>query len=104
MYLKNMIQNIGLAAAFPSSASAIQGLVPCLHCDSTNAISALRDPARIPRTLKHVEVAFFHVKTEINNGTIRVSKVASKENRADILTKALPVSEFEAARRFLVSP
>ena len=46
--------------------------------------------------MKHVRIDNSFIKDEIDSGTILISHVPSKQQEADILTKALSKPEFEA--------
>ena len=42
------------------------------------------------KRLKHIDIKYHYVREKIANGTLAINKVNTKDNLADILTKALP--------------
>lgn len=50
---------------------------------------------------KHIDIRYHFIRECVERGEIIVRHVASEEQRADILTKALPVVKFEKMRALL---
>ncbi|XP_066377442.1 uncharacterized mitochondrial protein AtMg00810-like [Miscanthus floridulus] len=67
-----------------------------LWCDNKSAINIANNPVQHDRT-KHVEVDRFFIKEKIDEGTLELSHVISREQLADCLTKGLGVKECELA-------
>lgn len=60
-----------------------------IFCDSEGARSIASNNVDHKRT-KHIDIKHHYIREKINEGTINVNEVNSKDNLADILTKALP--------------
>lgn len=71
-----------------------------IWCDSTSAISLSANLVLHSKT-KHVVVSFHFVR-EIADGSITVRHVSTKEQHADILTKAVPWETFRYLRSKLM--
>ena len=69
-------------------------------CDSQSVICLSKNNAFHDRT-KHVEVKFYISKDIIKTGGVKVRKIHTFENSADMLTKCIPVKKFEKALDFL---
>lgn len=63
-------------------------------CDSNSAICLAKHQMYHERS-KHIDVRLHFVRDEIEKGVVKVSKVSTEENAADMLTKALPASKFK---------
>jgi len=62
--------------------------------DSQSAIHLTKNDAYHSKT-KHISVKYHYVRDTVAAGEIVVRKVHTSENRADILTKSLPIAKFE---------
>ena len=60
-----------------------------LYIDNQGAMSITKDPKHHTRT-KHIDVHHHFIRDLVREGTIVPRYVRSRENAADILTKALP--------------
>ena len=67
-----------------------------LWCDNRSAINIANNPVQHDRT-KHVEIDRFFIKERLDDGTLKLSYVASGEQLADCLTKGLGVKECASA-------
>ena len=69
--------------------------------DNDGAISLANNSLRSART-KHIDVRFHFIRELTRSKTISVEYVPTKEQRADILTKALTGTIFKEHRDFLM--
>ena len=70
--------------------------------DNSGAIGLSYDPYDHEAT-KHIKIAWHYVRELVVDGDIITSKVASEDNPADVLTKALARPQFERhVSRFMV--
>jgi hypothetical protein len=65
-----------------------------LHCDNNSAMELSKDSKFHART-KHIDIRYHFIREAVENRMITVKYVPTKENLADIFTKALPRPEFE---------
>jgi hypothetical protein len=65
--------------------------------DNDAAQSLINDPLSMSRT-KHIDIIYHHVRERVRKGWLSFRRVASADNVADILTKALPLVVFQAHR------
>ena len=74
---------------------------PKVHCkvfeDNEGAIEIANVPKMRPRT-KHLNIKYHHFREEVKKGTISIYHVGTKEQIADILTKALGEDLYQALR------
>lgn len=65
-----------------------------LYCDSKSAISIVNNPVQHDR-MKHVRIDRHFVKEEIDRGEISLTYIPTKNQEANILTKAMNKQGFE---------
>ncbi|KAE8688065.1 hypothetical protein F3Y22_tig00111002pilonHSYRG00100 [Hibiscus syriacus] len=82
MWLKGMVEELGL-----------QQKVVTVFCDNQSTIHLTRNQVFHERS-KHIDVKLYFVRDVIAKGSIIVKKMPTKENPADMLTKALPAAKF----------
>ena len=66
---------------------SIESPVP-LYCDNNRVIALAKEP-RSHQKSKHIERRFHIIRERVKKGNVLVQKVASTDNVADPLTKAL---------------
>lgn len=71
-----------------------------LHCDNQGSINLAKNPIFHART-KHIELQHHYVRERLLAGEILVKYIATSENPADMLTKALSKWKFEQHRSFI---
>ncbi|KAG7591060.1 Zinc finger CCHC-type superfamily [Arabidopsis thaliana x Arabidopsis arenosa] len=71
-----------------------------IFCDSQSAIALSKNNVHHERT-KHIDVKFHYIREIIADGTVEVLKISTEKNPADIFTKVLTVSKFQAALNLL---
>ena len=65
-----------------------------IFCDSSGAIRNAKFPA-FKKKLAHLSSNFQYVREQSAAGTIRLVKISTADNIADIMTKNLPVAAFK---------
>ena len=73
-----------------------------ISIDNQSAIVVANSPlAKFNPKSKHINTKFHFIKTEINDGKVKLIHVPSNENLADILTKVLPLPAFTRLSSYL---
>ena len=67
---------------------------PTIYCDNVGATYLSANPVFHSR-MKHLALDFHFIREKVQNGTLRVSHVSSKDQLADGLTKPLPRNRFQ---------
>lgn len=62
-------------------------------CDNTSAVHVAENPSHHGR-MKHIDIKFHFIRDKIRDKLIKVDRVPSSENLADLLTKPLPRPAF----------
>lgn len=73
-----------------------------MYTDSNSAIELAKNPEHHSRT-KHIDIQYHYVRECVQNGLARLEFVPTKEQIADILTKALDTTSFNRLADLLVS-
>jgi hypothetical protein len=87
MWLRSFLADLG----FPQPESST------LYLDNKSAIDLSHNPEFHART-KHIDIQHHFIREKIEDKILKVSHVPTKENTADIFTKALPRPQFEDFR------
>ena len=78
--------------------------VPKIHCsvfeDNIGCIDLVKTPRMRPRT-KHIALKYHHFREQVRKKLVTTHHLETKEQVADIFTKALPDSKFLYLRRLL---
>ena len=64
-----------------------------IYCDSQGAIHLSKNQTHHKRT-KHIDVKLYFIRLEVSKGTMKMLKVHTDQNPADMLTKAVPSVKF----------
>ena len=64
-----------------------------VFCDSQSALHIARNPAFCSRT-KHIGVQYHFVREIMEDGSVDLQKIHTKENLADVLTKPINADKF----------
>jgi hypothetical protein len=72
-----------------------------VFCDNKSVVTNSTVPTSL-LSKKHNSIAYHRVRESVAAGVIRIAKVHSKENLADLLTKPLPTADLKyLAQRIL---
>ena len=86
---KELIWLKGLFAELSGGDSCIK-----LFSDSQSAICLTKDQMFHERT-KHIDIKYHFIRDQIEKGKLKVCKISTHDNLADMLTKPVPVAKFE---------
>jgi hypothetical protein len=64
-----------------------------LRCDNNSAMVLANDQSLHDRT-KHIDIRYHHIRDGVEKKKIKLLRVATADNTADTLTKALPYPAF----------
>jgi len=68
-----------------------------LLCDNESALKLIRNPEFHQRT-KHIEIRFHFIREKFEEGKFDLEHICSKDQRADVFTKALSADRFRTLR------
>jgi hypothetical protein len=86
---KELIWLKGLYAEICGDESCIS-----LHCDKQSAIYLTKDHMFYERT-KYIDIKYHFVRDVIVDGKLKVCKISTHDNPADMVTKSVYVAKFE---------
>ena len=79
-------------------------LKPNIKCtvfeDNNGCIELAKCPRLRPRT-KHIGTKYHHFRSKVKEGRVEVLKIDTKDQQADIFTKALPRDQFVKLRKLI---
>lgn len=81
--MSKVLRELGALASIPTT----------IWCDSARVISLTVNPILHTAT-KHVAVSYHFVWEKVADGSLQVCHISTKEQQADVLTKALPREAF----------
>ena len=84
IWLRNLLEDLRLFQDEPTE----------IKVDNISAIELAKNPVYHERS-KHIDVRYHSIREHIKNNEVTVTHVPSREQAADILTKALPKVAFE---------
>ena len=64
-----------------------------IFCDNKGSIELAKNPVHHKRS-KHIDIRHHFIREHIRNGTILINYVPTKDNIADLFTKAVPQANF----------
>ena len=79
IWLRFLLRELGFAQDNPAT----------VHCDNHAAIEISKDSKYHSRA-KHIDIKFHHVRDRVETGEIVIPYVPTRDNFADVFTKALP--------------
>jgi hypothetical protein len=77
-------------------------LIPIIRCDNQGAIHIASHSTNHNRT-KHIDIKHHFVREHVNNKSIDIRYVSTKDQLADILTKAMDGKIFQKFRNLLLT-
>ena len=77
-WLRALFQEIGFAFSDPTT----------IHCDNNAAICLSEDPLLHER-VKHIDIKYHFLRERAESGELKLHYINTKDNLADIFTKAL---------------
>ena len=74
----------------------LYGVTSCttIFCDSQSAICLTKDQMFHERT-KHIDVRYHYIRNVIAQGDVKICKISTHDNLADMMTKSVPTTKFE---------
>jgi len=85
-------ESIWLKGLFPE----LCGVDSCINlfCDSQSAICLTEDQIFHERT-KHIDAKYYYVRDVVTQGKLKVCKISTHDNPANMMIKPVPVAKFE---------
>ena len=69
-------------------------------CDNLSAITITRDATYHART-KHINIYYHYIREKVASNEASLTYIASKDNIADIMTKAIPLENHNELKELL---
>ena len=88
IWLKRLVEELGHT----------QQNIP-VYCDSQSALHIARNPSSHSRT-KHIDVQYHFVREVVEEGSVDMQKIHTKDNLADIMTKPVNSDKFIWCKSF----
>jgi hypothetical protein len=89
-WLRNLLNSINVVQEEPT----------LIFCDNQPSIKMIKNPGEHAAT-KHVDIRFLWIKEKIDDKTVKVEYLHTKNQIADILTKGIPRESFNRLRAFM---
>jgi hypothetical protein len=89
-WLQNLLNSINVVQEEPT----------LIFCDNQPSIKMIKNPGE-HATTKHVDIRFLWIKEKIDDKTVKVEYLHTKNQIADILTKGIPRESFNRLRAFM---
>jgi hypothetical protein len=80
-----------------SELTATKPLVVPLYVDNNSTIELMKHPMFHGRN-KHIDIKYHFIRQCVERGQIAVRRIGTNEQKADVLTKALPVGKLAVMR------
>ena len=96
--IRALLAELSTLLKLPSSNMVIKCT---LFEDNKGAEELAKVPKNRPRT-KHIAVKYHHFRQAVREGIIKVKRVSTTEQKADIMTKPLPLGTLEYLRKYIM--
>ena len=73
---------------------------PIVYSDSQSCIHLSKNPTFHDRT-KHIEIKYHFIRDKVTQGEVKIEKVSTEDNPADIGTKVLNLTKFKHCMNLL---
>jgi hypothetical protein len=83
-----------------SELTATKPLVVPLYVDNNSTIELMKHPMFHGRN-KHIDIKYHFIRQCVERGQIAVRRIGTNEQKADVLTQALPVGKLAVMRRLI---
>jgi hypothetical protein len=99
--LREVIYMMNLLKELQARGIDVPFTTPKVKCrvfeDNSGCVEIAREYKMRPRT-KHIAVRYHHFRDHVKRGDIQIEHISTKEQIADIFTKALPLRQFQHLR------
>ncbi|KAJ3477245.1 hypothetical protein NLJ89_g12428 [Agrocybe chaxingu] len=90
VFLRNLLSEVNFTPTQPTT----------ILCDNNAAVIVSEDPLHHNRT-KHFDIRYHYLRERVQANDISLAYINTKDNLADIFTKALPAQQFTRLWSFL---